>query len=759
RSLGMDPARLEEFGRYNLSIPNSNWLPYAKYKGIIVIKNGWIIGEWYNVPEARDFKTYLSSNGKAFAMAAFGILADDSRRGKINTRIGLDSFVYDQRWLPEGFPLSDPLKKNITFRQIFDHTSGLCPERTASGENVEQGRNRWTDYGDWVVGQDDRWPQTKELYFTPGHPEEYPGRATWGHHAGAYSSVGFCHVGLVLKNIYHIPAREFLWQRLLHPLGFSGIDFHAPPGEDIQWFSAGGLRMNPREYARFAYLLLRDGRWKQDQIVPASWVQQFRASPKYPNIRSNVDGYFGDQYPKDMFRIAGSGINLAFMIPSVDLIALRTGRANNSMWNEVEQAFLKKLFTSVLNHNANAEAQSRLDPASLPGQIVVDADHPQWLQYNGGAPFFMCGPGDPEGFLYRGRLLPDGTREGDQMKLIEKLKGTAANCVYLMAVRSHGGDGDPTHNPFVGHDPNNTVNPKVLDQWEQWFSEMDRNGIVIYFFIYDDSAVIWNPKGSPNQDAVSPQEKKFIQELVNRFKHHKNLIWCIGEEYSERYTKKRVSNLARLIRQTDEYSHLVAVHQHSGVSFDFPDDPNIGQFAIQLGNPDPGTGVLHARRVHEQVLEAWQRGDKRYGLNMSELAHHFDAQDRKGTRNRSWAAAMGGAYVMVIGMDIATTPREFLEDCGRLVKFFESTSFYEMSPHDELGFGGTNYVLANPGQSYIAYGADVKDEIGIKALGPGRYDFHWYDIPTGRWKVRRGIQIRSSDQSWKRPPEIGSELA
>ena len=103
----------------------------------------------------------------------------------------------------------------------------------------------------------------------------------------------------------------------------------------------------------------------------------------------------------------------------------------------------------------------------------------------------MCGPGDPEDFLYRGKLRTDGTREGDQAELIEKIKGTGANCIYLMAVRSHGGDGDKTHNPFVNNDASKGVNPKVLEQWEEWFSEMDKNGIVIYFFIYDYSTRIW----------------------------------------------------------------------------------------------------------------------------------------------------------------------------------------------------------------------------------------------------------------------------
>ncbi|MFO7899840.1 MAG: hypothetical protein R6V58_12370, partial [Planctomycetota bacterium] len=127
-------------------------------------------------------------------------------------------------------------------------------------------------------------------------------------------------------------------------------------------------------------------------------------------------------------------------------------------------------------------ARAAADP--LPGQIVVCPENPAWLvRYDPKGdhrPFFLCGPGDPEGFLYRGERRPDGTRDGDQMKLIRKLAPTGANCIYLMAVRSHGGDGDRTQNPFVRNDPKHGLNQAVLAQWERWFKAMDKAGIVIF---------------------------------------------------------------------------------------------------------------------------------------------------------------------------------------------------------------------------------------------------------------------------------------
>ncbi|MFH1071358.1 MAG: serine hydrolase [Candidatus Glassbacteria bacterium] len=343
RSLGIDPQALEEFGSYNLSVPAGDWKPYSDYAGTIVIKDGWIVGEWYNVPEARDFMTYLSSNGKSVAIACFGIMAGDGRLGRIPFRIDENSRVYDPRWLAQGFPLSDPRKAEITFEMIFRHSSGICPERDSAGGEYEQGRNAWSDYTSWIVGRDPKWPVTGRLVFDPGHPEQWAGADRWGMVDAAYSSVGFGHVGLVITNVYGKPAHEYLRERLCEPMGYSGIDFHAPPSDSIRWFSAGGLRMTPRDYARFAWLLLNDGRWGDSQLVPSDWIRRFRSASCYPNILSNAEGVFVNKLPADMFRIAGSGLNWAFIVPSLDLVALRTGRVNNERWDQVQAGFLEKM--------------------------------------------------------------------------------------------------------------------------------------------------------------------------------------------------------------------------------------------------------------------------------------------------------------------------------------------------------------------------------------------------------------------------------
>ncbi len=393
-----------------------------------------------------------------------------------------------------------------------------------------------------------------------------------------------------------------------------------------------------------------------------------------------------------------------------------------------------------------AVVESSEKPARpLMGQIVVMPGCAQWLARYPDRPFFMCGPGDPEGFLYRGLRRADGTRDGDQEALIRKLASTGANCIYLIAVRSHGGDGDATQNPFIDNDPNKGLNQAVLNQWERWFTLMDRAGIVIYFIFYDDSTRVWD-----TGDSVCAAEKAFFEAIVDRFEHHKNLIWCVAEEYEEALTRQRVHQLAAIIRAADDHDHVIAVHKLPGTSFaDFADDPCVDQFAMQLPRGD-------ARAYHRAVVSAWRQAKGRYNINMAE-APGFGTGAR--ARRMEWACVMGGAYVMVIGMDIASTPLTDLEDCGRLVNFFESTDFWRMAPHDELALEATKYVLAWPGHSYIAYRSGGRRRMGLRDMTPGTYTLVWFDCATGKTIRQKFVHVSHGNNFWLVPPVLGEEVA
>lgn len=333
RDLGLDTGGLDDFGAYNFKV--------GFFSSVIVIKDGWVIKEWYAHPREKPSRAYVASIGKTFALACFGIAVKDAAEGSLEEQIARTEKLYDKRWLIKGFPLSDPQKKDITFEQVFRHTAGFVPEDLAD-------RDYWNDYYSWVVGHDPKSPQTQNLFYSPGYPQEYSRYERWGDHQGVYSSIGFAHIGLVLEQLYGVPAHDFLWNRLLKPIGFSGIDYYRPPAPPlIKWFTGGGLQMTAMDLARFAYFMMHNGRWKGEQLLPGDWVQSLVSKPYYQNLRSNIDGYFGRQYPADMFRMYGSGGNFVFVIPSLDLIVVRTGRIPNFFMERLERDFLRRLFNMI----------------------------------------------------------------------------------------------------------------------------------------------------------------------------------------------------------------------------------------------------------------------------------------------------------------------------------------------------------------------------------------------------------------------------
>lgn len=237
------------------------------------------------------------------------------------------------------------------------------------------------------------------------------------------------------------------------------------------------------------------------------------------------------------------------------------------------------------------------------------------------------------GLLY----LRKGNWNGKQLINAETAAATISTPLPISIPRTKGAKGEM----IKGHDPGAGLNAKVLDQWEQWFSRMDESGIVIYFFFYDDSVRLWK-----TGDTVGEQERGFVRGIVDRFEHHKNLIWCVAEEYQEGLSVMRVKKLAAEIRHADDYDHAIAVHKLNGLGFaEFADDANIDQFAIQYNENT-------ADALHDGMVRAWAEARGRYSLNMSE-AKGFGGG--RSLREKSWACAMGGAYVMVLDMVIANT--------------------------------------------------------------------------------------------------------
>jgi hypothetical protein len=412
------------------------------------------------------------------------------------------------------------------------------------------------------------------------------------------------------------------------------------------------------------------------------------------------------------------------------------------------------------------------DPEALPGQIIVVGENPGYLKYNGGGPAFLCGPDNPETFLFLGDLNPDGTRSnGQQQQAIDRLAKSGANAFHFQMFRMRRcnikDEGDDTHCPFVNFDPSRPLNEAILDQWDGWISRLEQAGVIIHLEFYNDATDVemmgWTLDAKGN---LHPDEKRFFEGIVKRFKHHKNIIWGIEESLNKlpRARTPHFMKLSELIARTDNHHHPI-IH-----SFVTPDtsERDIGQDQVMSDEyiGDPYIRLVTWLHVlpHGNDYEAQHRAYLKYSRidsnrfivikNETERFPRIEPQ----SRIYQWSCAMTGMHALEAGHDVFRR-QKLLEADGLIAEFMEQTEFYKMKSRDELAAGSTKWVLANPGNSYIAYTYDYSGPMGVKGLTAGTYDLKWFDTVNGDTVIQTGVSVPSGDVTWSRPDSMSKEIA
>ena len=432
-----------------------------------------------------------------------------------------------------------------------------------------------------------------------------------------------------------------------------------------------------------------------------------------------------------------------------------------------------QLNVQILTSSADDRSAGVLDdPDALPGQIIVAGSNPGYLKYNGGGPAFLCGPDNPEDFLYRGTLNPDGTRSGGQQEqMIERLAEAGVNAFHCQMFRmqrcNYKNEGDDTHCPFIGHDPSQGLNENVLEQWDGWLDLFEQHEINVHLEFYNDATDVERMGWTLDADGNLPEdERRWIAGVVNRFKHHKNILWGV-EESCNKLSRERTAHfkkIGQLIARTDKHHHPIVQ------SFVVPNDPE-GDFPEDGLTSDEYLGDPHVRVVtwlhfvphgddiekqHAEYLSYYHRDAADFVVMKNETYHHPKTGPR--SRKYMWACAMTGMHCLEAYHHADDTPDEILREDGYINRFLERTPIHTMRPHDELASGSTKWVLANPGRSYVAYTYDYAGPMGVTGLAAGTYQVTWLDTVNGRER-RQQVNVEESEATLSKPAGFGQELA
>ena len=253
----------------------------------------------------------------------------------------LDKPVID--YFPEYADDLAPGAEQITVEHVLTMTSGLeWNEMDVSYSNPENDEIQLYYTSDPV-----RRVLSKPLVSEPGTAWYYSGGDTMI-------------VAALVEKITGMPFLEFAHENLFKPLNI--------PPKYIEWrglgfwsawptlpSAASGLRMRVRDLAKIGHLMLHEGRWQEQQIVPASWVaasMQRHTEQTYDKWSRNGMFGYGYQWWHGEFKAdagdftaitgVGYGSQRLFVIPQRDLaITVFAGNYNQGPWRISTLVMLK----------------------------------------------------------------------------------------------------------------------------------------------------------------------------------------------------------------------------------------------------------------------------------------------------------------------------------------------------------------------------------------------------------------------------------
>jgi len=335
---GLDPDKLACLKQWLLDSDKRDF-------AAVVIRHGYIALEVERGNSAKTDSRRVASVSKAICATVLAIASEQSQQGLTPRKMKFDDPAF--QFIPWAQPLSDPRKEKITVKQLFNHTSGICPEALGAPND-----GTW----EYILGHTGD-ARTAKLAFDPGT-------------ASGYSTHALHHAALVCETVTGMPYDRFAIQALFKPIGAEHWWFqYYAGGEKYGRHPSHGMGMPARDLARIAYCLLQGGRWQDKQIIP-KWFVEETALPTHsvtgPEMRFKLNaqsfshawelparltgegGRRGDGIPMDARHKPGSGGQLIAWVPSLDLVITRqTG--SSGQW-EYEEYLRRACETVIKQH-------------------------------------------------------------------------------------------------------------------------------------------------------------------------------------------------------------------------------------------------------------------------------------------------------------------------------------------------------------------------------------------------------------------------
>lgn len=293
-----------------------------KTRSVLVVYKDHIIAEKYTEDISRDTPVLGWSMTKSVLASCYGIL-------EYQKRLNVHTYTpFEIHKIAKGPGSND--KHNITLNHLLRMQSGLEWDEDYTGIS-DVTRMLFLDM-DMTVAQG-----KKPLIAAPGE--------VWNYSSGTSNFLS----GILRKEFKNYQEYlDFPYRELIDKIGMNSMLIEADMSGNYVGSSYGWA--TTRDWAKFGLLYLHKGNWNGDRIFAPSWAD-YVSKPT-----SGSDGTYGAHFwlnaegkypgvPTDLYSANGYQGQYVFIIPSKDLVIVRTGLAEPPEFNL--NAFLKGIVDAV----------------------------------------------------------------------------------------------------------------------------------------------------------------------------------------------------------------------------------------------------------------------------------------------------------------------------------------------------------------------------------------------------------------------------
>ncbi len=265
-------------------------------QSITIVRNGYLVLDAYLYPFKDGQKHDLHSITKSVISALIGIAIDKGYLKNVNQTIS-------ELFPNKKFALLDARKKLMTLQDLLIMGSGFdCND---ASENNWAGTIAMKKSADWT-----QYTLNLPMADTPGKSFHYCN--------------GVSHLlSAIIQESSGMTTLAFAKKYLFDPLGIADIEWEVSP-EGINNGYAG-LRMHPRDVAKIGLLYLNRGKWENERIISAQWIEA--STQPYLDGRWAGEDY-GYQWwvnPAGFYSAIGMFGQALYVVPDKNLIAVFTG--------------------------------------------------------------------------------------------------------------------------------------------------------------------------------------------------------------------------------------------------------------------------------------------------------------------------------------------------------------------------------------------------------------------------------------------------